>query len=160
MFKESELNKLDEESQVHFRAIMDFAKGSREYKHTRPKSSLNVGDKMPILASLSRGGYTVAITDLPDNHPSLHYGLKLLQRDSDKTTVWTGFWMDFTESHWDITHEDYYKLPREDRAMMEVEEQLNNWVNDEYAAERFKETDRLVKSIEMGYMNARRRWVK
>lgn len=49
--------------------------------------------------------------------------------------VGAGLWMDWREEHWDITKTQYECLPREERAMLEAREQVQQWISLEFHQE-------------------------
>lgn len=77
------------------------------------------------LAKASNKKYTVVIT----RHRRIIY----IRNDMPWFPACAGMWMDFPERHWNISRYKYHKLPEEERAKLEANEQLR------YTAREFEE---------------------
>lgn len=103
-------------------------------KPVRAAKILKAYKELPTLAIAEDKHYKVVVKDIRSNlasNPAQH-GLVYFIRKSDKQMVWCGCWMDWPEEHWDLCDMCYYYMPRRARAKLEAEEQLLNWVHDEF----------------------------
>jgi len=76
------------------------------------------------LAEASDDRYTVVIT--PEGR------MLYISKELPEMPACAGTWMDFPEEEWGISEEEYRKLPIEERATLEANEQLKKWVEAEF----------------------------
>lgn len=83
---------------------------------------------LPILAKISDDGYTqVIVKGAPQVKGPTRAGTEFVIEHKTDRIVFAGYWMDLPEKSWGLSKKSYYKLPEEERAMLELEEQRDVW---------------------------------
>jgi hypothetical protein len=111
------------------------------FERFQAEAVLQYLDGEPPLASYSDGKYRCVIMGMDVSNPDSPYdpkgkGIELTFKEGDPTPVPTGSWMDWHESHWKVSEQQYQRLPVAQRAALEAREQVEKWIPEQYERKR------------------------
>lgn len=145
---------------VHEPEQIKIADGSNsEFNNNEPDVRFSKGGgvsgglkKSPKGVSYTKNGITVTIIPMDASDEDSLYGRRAgrMYLTIDGVTKEHGYWMDFTEDDWNISDEDYYALPIEDRMEMECKEQFRYNLRNDFRSPHFAVVEDFKPIFEQG----------